>query len=400
MRPLLDEFEKTHPGIKVVYKMQSPQEYRERVQSALNNNNGPDVFRIHNTWLPMFKGALSPVPSTVFSTVDYEKTFYPVTKTDFSSQGIYYAVPLETDGIAMYVNDDLLEQNNLSAPENWDQLKEVAITLAKCDSLTGSCEYGAKLTTAGVAIGSTKNVDHWEDILAVLLLQNGVNMLTPAIPNTNAADDAISYFANFVNTYRVWDENFPNSTTSFASGKVGVYFGPSWRVFDIKSLNPKLRFSVHPIPQVAIEPGRGEQQITYASYWAEAVSAKSKNQKQAWELVAFMSQPDTLRKLYQSASDDQRSFGEPYSRKDMASELQTAQYANVFVKQAPLARSWYLASFTHDGKTGINTQLSELFAKVVARSVSVSSLANEINKILSTYGLAAAPIEKPQELAF
>ncbi len=37
MRPVLDEFEKAHSGVKVEYKMESPQEYRERLQSAINS---------------------------------------------------------------------------------------------------------------------------------------------------------------------------------------------------------------------------------------------------------------------------------------------------------------------------------------------------------------------------
>jgi multiple sugar transport system substrate-binding protein len=388
IRPVLDEFEKTHPGIKVNYQYQSPQEYRERLRSNLDQNKGPDVFRIHNTWTPMFRSDLSPIPSSVYSVSDYEKIFYPVARTDFKMNGQYYAVPLEIDGIAMFINDDLLNKAGISVPKNWDELRDAALAMSVCASPTGGCESGGKIIISGTALGASQNVDHWEDILAVLMMQNNVNLVNPSKPDPKPAQDVFDFFTNFVSAYRIWDSNLPSSTNSFAAGKVGIYFGPSWRVFDVQNLNPNLRFTVHPLPQLPTDPNRGEKPVTYASYWAEAVNKKSQNSAQAWELIKYLSTPDVMRKLYQQAQSPLRSFGEPYARMDMSDELKDTKNVNVFISQASIAKSWYLASYSHDGK-GINTKLSGLFAEVIAKTKTVSVLGNEINKILSEYGFSS-----------
>ncbi len=203
-------------------------------------------------------------------------------------EAVFVAIPLEYDGIAMFINDDLLSKSGQSPPQDWDQLRDVALAMSECASQTGACTLGSKILVSGVALGSTQNVDHWEDVVAVLMLQNNVNLANPASPVAKPAEDVLEYFNSFVKTYHLWDPNLPSSTSSFAGGRVGIYFGPSWRVFDIQAMNPNLRFSVYPIPQLPVDPVRGETPITYASYWAEAVNKKSPRAGQAWELLKFL----------------------------------------------------------------------------------------------------------------
>lgn len=383
MRPLFDEFEQQHPGVKVDYKLQRVTEYRERLTSALSQNQAPDIMRIHSSWLPMFRGELSPVPGDVYNPTDFEATFYPVAKNMLSSGGTLYAVPLEYDGLAMYINDDILTQRNLSVPKTWDELRIAALSMSRCYTETGACSPGQRIDIAGVGMGLTDNVDHWQDIIAVLLLQNGVNI---ANPTGEAADAVFAYFANFSRAYGTWSNELPSSTQLFASGKLGIYFAPSWRVFDIKAINPNVKFSIHPIPQLPVDIDRGEKPIQWASFWAEAVNAKSPRTKAAWDLVKFLSSADAQKKMFASAKTYGRDFGEPYSRKDLKSEISTDPYVGPFIDQADLAQSWYIASSTSDGANGINTQLSNAFAQAVNAGVS-GDLANQVSTILSKYGL-------------
>ena len=67
MKGVLADWEKNHPKVKIKYTQQSHREYRERLQSALARNEGPDIFRFHITWLPMFKNELAPIPPEVMS---------------------------------------------------------------------------------------------------------------------------------------------------------------------------------------------------------------------------------------------------------------------------------------------------------------------------------------------
>ncbi len=394
IQPLIDTYEKTHPRVKIVYQMQSPQEYRERLAAAINQGKGPDIFRIHNTWVPMFRPVLSPVPAGVYSAADFNSTFYPTANSDLRVGTNYVAVPLEIDGLAMFVNDDLLSQAGLRVPTNWEDLRTAAIAMSKCDSPDGTCHSNNHILISGAALGTADNVDHWQDIIGVLMLQNNVNF-NSLTTSEKAADDATTYYTDFVNLYHIWDSILPNSTNYFASGKVGIYFGPSWRVFDIKKLNPDLKFSVHPIPQLPLDPLRNEQPVTWSSYWAEAVNAKSAHTKEAWDFVQFLSSKDGLTQLYKNAVASGRQFGEPYSRQDLANQIKTDPYAGPFIQQAPYAHSWYLASFTNDGPTGINTKLSAVFADYINHKIDVSAFATQVNQVLSQYGLSSAPAPTP-----
>lgn len=152
----------------------------------------------------------------------------------------------------MFVNDELFQQTGLPIPKNWDELHIAANALARCDTPTGKCTPNSRILVAGAGLGSTQNVDHWQDILAVLMLQNNVNLSQPHLPDPTPANDAISYFNSFSQNDYIWSSNLPTSTSLFAAGKLGIYFGPSWRVFDILALNPQLKFSTHPLPQLPL----------------------------------------------------------------------------------------------------------------------------------------------------
>lgn len=388
MKPLIDAYQASHPRVKIVYQMQSPQEYRERLASAINQGKGPDIFRIHNTWIPMFKNALSPVPASVYSSTDFVSLFYPSARADLHYGPNYVGVPLETDGLVMYVNDDLLSKAGASIPENWEDLRTAAIAMSRCDSQDGSCHPGDRVLTSGVALGTTDNVDHWQDIISVLMMQNNVNFYSIS-SSQKAADDAVNYYTDFVNLYHIWDSVLPSSTNQFANGKVGIYFGPSWRAFDLKKINPTLKFSVHPIPQLPLDPLRNEQPIAWSSYWVEAVNARSANSKDAWDFIKFISSKENMLKFYQNSIASGRDFGEPFSRQDLADQIKTNPYLGPILSQAPYGRSWYLASYTHDGPTGINTKLSTVFADYINHKSDPTTFSTQLNQVLSEYGLVA-----------
>ena len=389
-KPLIDEYQAAHPKVTISYVFQSPREYRERLQNSLSMSKGPDIFRIHSSWIPMFKNDLSSVPADVYSASEFESVFYPTVKSDLRLAGNYAAIPLEFDGLAMYINDDLLAKSGQTVPTTWEDLRSVAKAISVCESEDGSCSAGDRIQISGAALGTTENIDHWQDILAVIMLQNNVNLNSPS---GKPAEDALAYYTGFSTTSHFWDATLPSSTQAFAQGQVAIYFAPSWRGFDLQAINPRLKFSLHPIPQLPIDPARGEKPVTWASYWVEGVNRKSANTAAAWDFLKFLSSKESLQKLYQSSG---RVFGEPYSRTDMSD---SSPFVQPYLSQASTARSWYLASFTFDGPTGINTLLSKVFADAVATvadgrspTEAASALSAGVNQVLSRYGLTTPTV--------
>ncbi len=381
---LITEYEGTHPKVKITYVKQSPQDYRERLTSALATETGPDIFRFHNTWVPMFKNELDKMPASVMTAAEYAEIYYPVVSSDLASGTGLVGIPLGYDALTMYINEDIFTSAGKIPPTTWDDLRQTAI------ELTAKDDKGI-ITQAGVSLGRTENVDHWPEILALMMLQNGAKLSNPT---SKLAEDALVFYTVFASVDGVWDETLPPSTVAFAGGKVAIYFGPSWRAFEIKLQNPDLNFRTYPLPQLP-KASSSQSDVSYATYWVEGVWTRSKKKEAAWEFLKFLSSKSSLEKLYQNAAQT-RTFGEPYPRVEMQELLETDPIVGSIVSQAPDAQSWFLQSRTFDGPTGINSQINKYYEDAinavnsgVRADKALETVASGVSQILSQYGLVS-----------
>lgn len=393
--PIIEEYQNANPGVTIRYEKKEKEDYRERLTSALATDDAPDIFRIHSSWVPMFRQELSPAPTTVITAQEFQSTFYPVASNDLIGTAGPLAMPLEYDGLAMFINEDIFSTYGQPIPSDWNELRQIA------KALTIKDERGL-ITQSGVSIGTTSNVDHWPEIVALLMLQNGAN---PNSPNDTAGRgiQALRFYAQFSDVDKVWDDTQPTSTVAFATGRVAMYFAPSWRALEIKERAPSLKFRVESVPQIP-QSTPGSEDITYASYWVEGVSLDSRHSEEAWKFLKFLSEKETLTKLYENASRV-RLFGEPYPRVDMRELLLRDPILGGFMELAPVAKSGYLHSRTFDGASGINTSLVQYYQDAVNSidatndridTRQTTTLSNGVQQVLSRYGLAAPlPTEAP-----
>lgn len=394
---LITEYETAHPKVKINYLRQSQADYRERLTSSLAKGQGPDIFRFHNTWVPMFKTQLDTLPASVMNPADYSKTFYPIAASDLTLGNGIVGIPLEYDAILLYINSDIFDKAGKTPPTTWAELRSLA------KELTVKDDQGV-ITQSGVALGRTENVDHWPEILGLMMLQNGVDPVHPdkcsaAPPGGTGGStevcpgaDALTFFSLFSTVDGVWDATLPPSTAAFAAGKLAMYFAPSWRAFEIQQANPNLKFKTVGVPQLP-KDSPNQPDIAYATYWAEGVWSRSSSKAAAWDFLKFLSTKDSMQKLYQNEARV-RMFGEPYSRIDMASLLGDHPVIGSLINQAPGAESWYLASRTFDGPTGINSLLSKYFEDAINAAIAgqdikktLQTAAQGVSQVLSQYGL-------------
>ena len=374
MQPLIDKFQRQNPNIKIEYTKQDPNNYRDTLLARTNNGTGPDIFRYHNTWAPSFTSILAPLPSDVISLTDFQKIYYPVIQRDLIQNGAIYGIPLGVDAVAMFVNTDLLKAAGLSVPEDWNQFIDAAKKLTVKDKDT------SKIKTSGASLGTYGNITHAPDIVSVMFLQQGIDQR-----KIDAASDDLKAIMTFYTSFAkgndaTWDNSLDNSQLAFARGELAMYFGFSWDIFAIEQLkaNNKINYEIHPVPSLA-----GGKSITVANYWVEGVSAKSPNQKEAMLFMKYLTQKETLQKLYTESSKT-RSFGEIYPRVDMADELKSNAIVYPFVAQLKNAGSSFFASNTHDGDTGLNTRVN-------------SYLENAINAIINDNSSPDSEVPKLQE---
>ncbi|MBI2600275.1 sugar ABC transporter substrate-binding protein [Candidatus Daviesbacteria bacterium] len=348
IKPLIAEYQKQNPKVTINYVKQSSVNYRTRVQTQVREGVGPDVFMIHNSWLPMFYDDLAAAPSDVFSISGYKDMFYPVAQSSFVKDNQIFAAPMEIDGLALFYNVDMLSGIGASVPKNWQEFMDAASRMTVKDS--------SGIKTAGAALGTTGNVDHFSDIIGLLLFQQpGVDLNNL---NSPQVAEILRFYTGFVIDPRrkTWDVTLPSSTQMFASGRLGFYFAPSWRAHELRVVNSSLNFKVAPVPQLS------GKQVAWASFWGQAVSKNSKNAKQAWQFVQFLTSPNTEKLAYQQASKV-RLFGEPYSQTSLGPELIGDPVVGAFISQGPIYKFWYLSSNTFDN--GINDETVKYFEDAV-----------------------------------
>ncbi|KKQ81889.1 MAG: ABC transporter sugar-binding protein [Candidatus Daviesbacteria bacterium GW2011_GWF2_38_7] len=344
IKPLLAEYQSKNPNVVINYERKSSLNYRTRVQTQAREGVGPDIFRIHNSWLPMFRNDLAPAPAEVFTLSDYKGFFYPVAADSFTAGNQIYGAPMEVDGLALFYNEELLAGIGGKPPKNWQEFIDLAVKMTVKD------ESGVK--TAGAAMGTAGNVDHWSDILGLLLLQQpGVDLANVA---TTQVAEVLRFYTGFVTDpkKKTWDVNLPKSTDMFASGRLGFYFAPSWRAHELRVANPNLKFKVAPVPQLS------GKSVAWASFWGEVVSAKSQNPTEAWKFIEYLTSAESQRSAYQQASQI-RLFGEPYSQVSLSGELVADPIVGAFVTQGPNYKFWYLSSNTFDN--GLNDEMIKYF---------------------------------------
>lgn len=377
---LIADFEAKNPKIKVSYVKQSPRQYRERLSAAIVRGEGPDLFRFHNTWVAMLASDLAPVPKTVMTPAEYSSTFYPVATNDLVAGSSIYGIPMMIDGLGLYINEDLFAKAGVSTPVTWEDVLTIVPKL--------TVKNGTTITTSAIALGATGNVENWSDILGLMMLQNGANLVN--LTGKEAEETLLFYrkFADPVDPMYTWNETLDNSIYAFAIGKVAMILAPSWRAFDVKQISPELRFKIVPVPQL---PGNT---VSWASYWVEGVSNKSKLQAQAFTLLKYMTSREVVTKLYSEAAKT-RLFGEVYARSELGSTIEADSFAGAYVKQGKTAKSFPLASRTFDN--GLNDKLIKYLEDAVnsvaagsAPSAALTTAASGFRQVLSQYGLTSS----------
>lgn len=385
MKPVISEFEKKNPHITVEYIKQDPKQYRERFLNRIQQGEGPDIFRYHNTWLPMLSKNLLPMPEEVIKKDEFSKMYYPVVQNDLTKNGAIYGIPLGIDTLALFVNDEMIQSAGVDTPRTWNEFLSVSRLMTVKDE-------DGKIQTAGAALGTMTNVTHAPDIISLLLLQNGADIQKLDETQKNASV-ALKFYTLFADSSEggVWDDTLDPSILAFSKGNVGMYFGYSWDVFYIeaksKEAGSNLSYKIYPVPFVP-----GGKDVTIASYWVEGVSAKTKHPEEAFLFMKFLTQKETQQKKF-SESSKTRLFGEPYSRADLADLLKDNQLVYPFVEQASQAVSSYFVSDTQD-EGGINFRMNEYLEKAIesilqntSPDTAVETLSQGVSQVLQQYGI-------------
>lgn len=369
---IISAYQLEHPNVKFTYKKLRFDEYKDELIRAIAEGEGPDILSVHNTWMGEFQNLLEPMPSTVsvayqetrgtlrketvmvnreeqtMSLKAFKQAFVPAVVEDvllpyqpdpkIDPVDKIYGLPLAVDTLALFYNQDLLNAAGVAEPpSNWDAFQEAVKTVTAMNA-------DGSIAQSAAAIGTSENVERSPDIVSVLMMQNGTNMIDDrgrvafnTIPEgtpegTFPALDALKFYTAFANPTKnvyTWNSDFPNSFEAFVNGETAMFFGYSYDIPLIRTAAPKLNFGISPLPQIS-----GGQQVNYANYWIEGVSKSSENIDYAWNFLAFAADPEHVTSYLASAN-------RPTALRSLITTQLNDEDLGTFADQLLTAKTWY-----------------------------------------------------------
>lgn len=362
---IIAAYKARHPNVTINYRKFRYEEFENEILHALAEDRGPDIISLHHSWLRKYQSKLSAMPAETkmvymvqtgsirpeivpelrtkrsITLQGLRDQFVDVVYSDVVLDGKIYALPLSVDTLALYYNRDLFNQARIiDPPLYWNRyFQETVKNLTNLDA-----RYN--ILQSGIALGGAKNVERAFDIISILMMQNGSEMMVGgrvafhqvpanAVNRTyNPGLEALRFYIDFSSSNKEvysWNEELPNSIEMFAQGKLAMVFGYSYHIPTIKALAPKLNFALSPLPQIENSP----REINYANYWLEAVTLKSKHQNEAWDFIQFATSANQVKSYLDKTN-------KPTALKSLINEqLEEKEEIRVFVDQLLTARSWY-----------------------------------------------------------
>ncbi|HCC83444.1 TPA: hypothetical protein DEP96_01185 [Candidatus Uhrbacteria bacterium] len=386
MSDIITAYTTLHPNVSIDYKKLRSDEYDNALLRAFADGTGPDIFSVHNSALGSYQSLLLPEPATTTipyaeiqgtlrkQTVIITKVLPTVSiktlKNDFvdtvaadvvfpyqpdpkvAAVDSIYGLPLAVDTLALYANKDLLNAASIpAAPANWQEFHDDVVKLTKLDS-TG------KIIQSGAGFGTSKNVNRAVDILSVLMMQNGANMVDDrgrvafqTVPAGTPRDlfpavDATTFYTDFANPTKdayTWNESFPSSFDAFTAGQTAFYLGYSYDLPLIRTAAPKLNFTINNLPQIT-----GGREVNYPNYWVESVSKDTKNPDWAWDFINFATRKENVTSYLTKAQ-------KPTALRSLISTQLESEDLGVFAEQLLLAKSWYHGKDTAAMEKALNS---------------------------------------------
>ena len=378
LQKLASAYKQIRPYVTINIRQVRYEEFDDLFTNALADDIGPDIVSMHVHWLRQYENRLDPMPASVSvsdvlvtgSQFSQEVQVTPVTvpmptirgiesnfvrtvPDDVVIRGQVYGLPLALDTLALYYNKAVLDQAGIpEPPTTWAEFLEA---VEKTTKINGA----GVILQSGVAMGTGNNIDNAPDIFALLLLQNGVDMIRDgSVAFAGGIDrstqqhptlEALRFFTDFARPTKEvysWNATQPNAFTVFTQGKSAFFVGFAFDHSRIVSRAPQLDIEVIPIPQL-----NDNAPVNVANYWVESVVKKTKYRNEAWDVIRFMTTPENI-SAYSKAT------GQPSPLRSQVTEQQEDPVLAPFAKGILTAKNWY----TGRNITKAETALSELMA--------------------------------------
>jgi multiple sugar transport system substrate-binding protein len=290
---LIEEFEKENPDIRVNLTDLTWSDGHEKIVVAFGSESAPDVLELGSDWLPEF----SYQDVLLDVTLEAEKIkreflmWEPATigdPTDVSQK--IFGFPWILDTRVLFYNKDLMKKAGLDPdkpPTNWDEL-------------LSCCRVVNKLKPEAYGFGANSAERHrlYKKFLP-FLWANGGEILSPDQKESkiggSEAIQALEFYKKLthngmIDTQAMLDEAFKHN-------KIGFVISGGWLLNDLRRNYPQLNFGICLMPKPQSDRG---MPASFAGGEFLVINKKTKNSKEALELIKFLIQKDNCLKVCQA----------------------------------------------------------------------------------------------------
>ncbi|MFT4005608.1 MAG: extracellular solute-binding protein [Lacrimispora sp.] len=286
---LIDGYTAIHPNVKIKLVNNPWNDYWTKLPLALNGNNGPAIFNIHNSYHENLIQYLAPYDIPL---EQLKEDFTGVDAHVIDGKVYYTDYGMMTGSV--YYNKDMWEAAGLTdadIPKTWDQMREVAKKLTIRD--------GDTITQAGLNFNS----DFHQNYLLGLNYQLGENLFkedgkTPNV-NSDAMKQVMQMLVDMYDKDQVGSKDFgEKGADSFGQGLSAMVIQWGHYYNTLNTNYPDIKFGVFEIPTMT-----EDMPYAYNRYNGESTLGINKNAPADQQAVA-----QDLLKYYLANDEIQKTF--------------------------------------------------------------------------------------------
>lgn len=285
---VVDQYTAIHPNVKITLVENPYDDYWTKLPLALQGNDGPAIFNVHNSYHENLIGYLAPYDIPV---EDLEEDFVGVSAHIIDGKVYYTDYGMMT--ATMYYNKAMWAAAGLTEadiPTTWDEFREVAKKLTIRDAEGNLVQAGFSFN--GGAQGDVLGMQY----------QFGQNLFTEEGKVTFNNDAIKSVIQRMKDIYEVdgsGDYNFGNNSgDNFGQGMIAMYLGWGFMHGLFQALWPETEFGSFEIPTPTEDVPYAYHRYNGESTFGVNKNAPADQQAVAQDIIKFFLANDSLQKEF------------------------------------------------------------------------------------------------------
>lgn len=295
MKKIVEGFHAQHPNVDVQIQVTPWETYWTKLQTAATAGTAPDVFWMTIMYSEYYAkgGAVMPLDDQIKDAGIDMNNYVDAIRTAYTYDGKVYGMPRDVNGFGLCYNKKLFDAAGVATPTDswtWDDVTSAAQKLTDKDKgvygmvAPNADELTWYLTvpqTGGTIISADQKASGYTDPGTVRGIQFWTDMITkyqvsPSLQQTTDTDPL----------------------AMLTSGKVAMRYCGSWEPEEIAAVPyGKANIDIAPLPL-----GPDGTRSYYSNGLANEISAKTKHPEQAWQLVQYLSTPESAALLAQTGT--------------------------------------------------------------------------------------------------